>query len=229
MRQFDAQRREDDGKSCAAVVMVLRLSCKKRPAMRYSETHKAETRKKVLRAAAAAVRAKGPDGVGVAEIMAEAGLTHGGFYAHFPNKDALVAAAISEAFGQSRRRFDRLTEGMKHDEALAKFIDSYVSPEHRANPQNGCPATTLANDLPRQKPGVRSAFDGGVAELIAQVEAWLPDGDRVTRRALASSLVAEMSGAVALARALSDEETAGRLLADSRANLKRRAGLESGE
>src|ERR1700730_14033816 len=99
--------------------------------MRYSDTHKQETRKKVVQAAAAAVRAKGPDGVGVAEIMAEVGLTHGGFYAHFPNREALVAAAIEEAFGQSRRRFALMTEAMTSEQALAAFVDAYVSAEHR--------------------------------------------------------------------------------------------------
>src|SRR5258708_10304628 len=98
--------------------------------MRYSDTHKQETRQKVVRAAAAAVRAKGPDGVGVAEIMAEAGLTHGGFYAHFPNKEALVAAAVEEAFGQSRRRFPRMTEGMAPPEALTAFVASYLPAAH---------------------------------------------------------------------------------------------------
>src|SRR3978361_1735054 len=107
--------------------------------MRYSDAHKEETRKKVLRAAAAAVRAKGPDGVGVAEIMAEAGLTHGGFYAHFPNKEALVARSMEEAFGPSRRRFARMTEGMSSTEALEAFVDAYVSADHRNNPQRGCP------------------------------------------------------------------------------------------
>src|SRR6185503_536618 len=101
--------------------------------MRYSETHKQETRKKVVEAAAAAVRAKGPDGVGVAEIMGEVGLTHGGFYAHFPNKEALVVAAVEEAFGQSARRFARMLEGMDGAASLDAFVDAYVSMDHRAN------------------------------------------------------------------------------------------------
>jgi TetR/AcrR family transcriptional repressor of nem operon len=190
--------------------------------MRYSDAHKEETRKKVLRAAAAAVRAKGPDGVGVAEIMAEAGLTHGGFYAHFRSKEALVAAAIEEAFGQSRRRFARMTEAMTSEQALAAFVDAYVSTEHRNNPQNGCPISTLANDLPRQGPTVRAAFDAGVADLIARLEAWLPRRDPAARRSLATSLMAEMAGAVALSRAVSDEALAEQLLAASRARIKAR-------
>ena len=193
--------------------------------MRYSERHKEETRKKVVRAAAAAVRAKGPDGVGVAEIMAEVGLTHGGFYAHFPNKEALVAAAIEEAFGQSRRRFARMTEGMTPAQALTAFIDAYVSTDHRNNPQRGCPISTLTNDLPRQGPLVRGAFDTGVANLIARIETWLPEDDPKTRRSLASSMMAEMAGAVSLARAVSDAAMADTLLEASRARIKSRAGL----
>lgn len=193
--------------------------------MRYSDTHKQETRKKVVRAAAAAVRAKGPDGVGVAEIMAEAGLTHGGFYAHFPNKEALVAAAVEEAFGQSRRRFARMTEGMAPRDALTTFVESYVSSDHRDNPQRGCPISTLTSDLPRQGPLVRRAFDTGVANLIARLEAWLPERDPAARRALASSLMAEMAGAVALARAVSDERFAEQLLDASRTRIMARAGL----
>lgn len=93
--------------------------------MRYDASHKAETRKKVVKAAAAALRAKGPDGVGVADIMAEVGLTHGGFYAHFPSKAALLAAALDEAFGQSRRRYDRMGDGASKAQQLAQFIDAY--------------------------------------------------------------------------------------------------------
>jgi len=196
--------------------------------MRYSETHKEETRQKVVKAAAMAVRAKGPDGVGVAEIMAEAGLTHGGFYAHFKSKEALIAAAVEEAFGQSRRRFSRLTEDMSRAEALEAFVDAYVSAEHRANPQRGCPISTLANDLPRQGAMVRAAFDAGVEGLISRIEGWLPEPDPDARRSLASSLMAEMAGAVALARAVSDETLAAQLLEASRARIKARVGLSQG-
>jgi TetR/AcrR family transcriptional repressor of nem operon len=193
--------------------------------MRYSDSHKEETRAKVVRAAAAAVRAKGPDGVGVAEIMAEAGLTHGGFYAHFKSKEALVAAAIEEAFGQSRRRFSRLTESMDPRQAIEAFIDAYISTEHRNNPQRGCPDSTLTNDLPRQGPMVRAAFDAGVNGLISRLEGWLPESDPADRRSLASSLMAEMAGAVALSRAVSDEALAEQLLNASRTLIKARAGL----
>jgi TetR/AcrR family transcriptional regulator, transcriptional repressor for nem operon len=189
--------------------------------MRYSDTHKNETRKKVLRAAAIAVRAKGPDGIGVAEIMAEVGLTHGGFYAHFPNKEALVAAAIGEAFDQSGRRFEKLTGGMSPSEALSTFVDTYVTREHRDHPERGCPVAALSSELPRQGAPVREAYERGVQNLIGRVARWLPED----RRGSAASLVAEMAGSVVLSRAISDVEAAERLLADARRSLKLRMGI----
>lgn len=192
--------------------------------MRYPDSHKEETRKRVVKAAAAAVRARGPDGVGVAEIMKEAGLTHGGFYAHFPSKEALVAAAVAEAFDQGRRRFGRLTGDLTGLEAFGAFVDSYVSMEHRAAPERGCPVATIASDLPRQGPAVRSVFDAGVASLIGRVAEWLP-GDVADREGLASSLVAEMAGVVSLSRAVSDDAVAERFLEQSRRRIRARAGL----
>lgn len=189
--------------------------------MRYSDTHKEETRRKVVRAAATAVRAKGPEGVGVAEIMAEAGLTHGGFYAHFPNKEALVVAAIEEAFGQSSRRFARMLEGLDSVRSLDAFVDAYVSLEHRDNAAGGCPIATLSSDLPRQGQPVREAYERGVRGLIGRLEGWLAED----RRHLAPSLLAEMAGAVTLSRAISNDADAAQLLADARASLKARMGI----
>lgn len=196
--------------------------------MRYAETHKSETKRRLVRAAAGAVRAHGPEGVSVAKIMAELGLTHGGFYAHFPNKEALVVAAVSEAFDQGRRRFGRLTGAMDGPQALGAFVDAYVSTAHRDTPDRGCPIAVLCGDLPRQGAAVREAFDAGVAAMIARIAGWLPPADEARRASLAHSLIAEMAGAVALSRALSDSVLAERLLADCRGRIKARAGLSDG-
>jgi TetR/AcrR family transcriptional repressor of nem operon len=192
--------------------------------LRYPDSHKEETRAKLVKAAAAAVRAKGPDGVGVAEIMKDVGLTHGGFYAHFPSKEALVAAAIGEAFDQGRRRFGRLTADLSGLEAFGAFVDSYVSMDHRAFPERGCPVATIASDLPRQGPAVRAVFDAGVTSLIGRVAHWLP-AELADREGLASSLVAEMAGVVSLSRAVSDDAMAARFLEQSRRRIRARAGL----
>ena len=193
--------------------------------MRYPDSHKEETRARVVKAAAAAVRAKGPDGVGVAEIMKEVGLTHGGFYAHFPSKEALVAAAIGEAFEQGRRRFGRITGERAGLEAFAAFVDSYVTMDHRAYPERGCPIATIASDLPRQGAAVRQVFDAGVAGLISRIAAWLPGEEAQERQDLAGSLVAEMAGAVSLSRAVSNDEMAARFLEQSRRRIRARAGI----
>jgi TetR/AcrR family transcriptional repressor of nem operon len=193
--------------------------------MRYSDTRKAETRQKVVRAAAAAVRARGPDRVGVAEIMAEVGLTHGGFYAHFPNKEALIAAAVTEAFDQGRRRFGRLTGDQTGIAALGAYIDAYVTADHRAQPERGCPLAAIVSDLPRQGASVRAVFDAGVLGLIGRVADWLPIDDGDERLGLAGSLVAEMAGAVSLSRAICDDAVAARFLEQSRLRIRARAGI----
>src|SRR5258708_17692302 len=99
--------------------------------MRYDENHKTETRRKVLKAAARAIRAEGPERVGVAAVMAEAGLTHGGFYAHFASKDDLVGEAIVQMFVEAQGKFASTVRGRPPREALAAYIGFYLSRSHR--------------------------------------------------------------------------------------------------
>src|SRR5271155_1909829 len=118
--------------------------------MRYSETHKQETHEKIVKIAAKALREKGPDGFAIVDVMREAGLTHGGFYAHFESKDACVAEALEEIFAQLSRHNRKLVDGLPPRHALATVIDSYVSPQHRDSLSDGCPVTSLNSDMPRQ-------------------------------------------------------------------------------
>ena len=193
--------------------------------MRYSDSHKEETRNRILSVASRQVRARGPDGVSVAEVMAEAGLTHGGFYAHFKSKDALIGAAIERAF-ESRRAYFRNRPDAGDDAAfLDFFVDSYMSESHRDRPERGCPVATLSSDIPRQSEEARAAFDAGVRGLIQIIASRLAVGAPEDRDALAGSLVTEMAGAVALARAVSDPELSDRLLEQSRRSVKARMGL----
>lgn len=197
--------------------------------MRYSETHKEETRKRVVAVAARQIRARGPAGVSVAEVMAEAGLTHGGFYAHFPSKDALVGAAITQAFDDRRAYLSRVGENLGAAGYLTHLVDSYVSAAHRDRPDRGCPITTLSNDLPRQGEPARAAFNDGVRSLIGAISSRLTVGAPQDRFALAGSLVAEMAGAVTLARAVSDPVLSDDLLEQTRRSVKARMGLSSPE
>ncbi len=195
--------------------------------MRYADTHKQATRRRVLRAAAAALRLRGPDGFSVAEIMAEAGLTHGGFYAHFASKEALIAAAIGQAFDEIRDRHRRRSAGKTAPQALTAYIDAYLSPRHRQGRARGCPIAALASDMPRQGVLVRAAYDRGAAGMLARLERWMPDVAPEERRGLAASVLAEMVGALTLSRAIDAPETANRLLAESRRRVKARVGLEA--
>ncbi|MFZ3007961.1 MAG: TetR/AcrR family transcriptional regulator [Phenylobacterium sp.] len=191
--------------------------------MRYGEDRKAETRERVVKAAASAMRRLGPDRVSVAEIMGEVGLTHGGFYAHFPSKDALVGAAVEAAFAQSRWRLGKLALQDDPKVLLAGLVDFYVSADHRDHPERGCPIALLSSDIPRQGAPAREAFDTGVHGLIEIIATRLEGGEE--RLGLAGSLLAEMAGAVALSRAVSDPELSDRLLAESRSRIKARMGL----
>src|SRR5712664_1459558 len=143
--------------------------------MRYDENHKQETRARVLKVAAKALREKGPDKLGVAEVMQAAGLTHGGFYAHFPSKEAFLTESLNEVFSQSQNRRSRLVEGLGPRGALSAYIDFYVSKSHRDNPASGCPLVALNSYLPRQPRKFRAAFDAGVKRLIEIMTLWIAE------------------------------------------------------
>jgi TetR/AcrR family transcriptional repressor of nem operon len=193
--------------------------------MRYDENHKQETRARVLKVAAMTLREKGPDKLGVAEVMRAAGLTHGGFYAHFPSKEAFLTESLNEVFAQSRERRNELVEGLGPRGALSSYIDYYVSKSHRDNPASGCPIVALNSDLPRQSKKFRGAFDAGVKRLTEKLAAWIAaigieDADKV-----AVSVLSAMVGAVSLSRAVSDPHLSDDLLDAARAGIKARLGL----
>jgi TetR/AcrR family transcriptional repressor of nem operon len=193
--------------------------------MRYDSEHKERTRQRVLTEAAAAIRAHGPDGIGVAALMAKAGLTHGGFYAHFKSKDDLVAQAIEFMFEEMRQRFYAQTEHADPATALGQFIDRYVSTRHRDTPEHGCPLPTLSGELARMPVSARQRFTVGFENVSRAVAHWLGALGKPAPERLASSVVAEMVGAIALSRAVEDPATSDRILKTTRDALKTRIGL----
>jgi TetR/AcrR family transcriptional repressor of nem operon len=195
--------------------------------MRYDNEHKQRTRAKVLEAAAQAIRNDGPERVGVAAVMAEAGLTHGGFYAHFKSKDELVAAAIGSMFEESRARLARETEGRGAKQGLAAYVDFYLSAKHRDARGRGCPIAALASDAPRLSDDVRAAFAAGVARLTAGLAEKLGEAGTAEPQTAARSMMAELVGALSLARVETDRSTSDAILRDSRKQLKRRFDLEN--
>src|SRR5512139_2100561 len=195
--------------------------------MRYDTDHKQKTREKVLKAAAKAIRTEGPHRVGVAGVMRNAGLTHGGFYAHFESKDDLVAAAIGQMFEQSRTRFLSEVKDYPPARALNAYVEFYLSPGHRDARASGCPIPALAADLPRLDRAARTRFAEGVAALTRAVAGRIEQlGQHAEPEALARSVVAEMVGALSLARAEPDEQKSNQMLADSRAMVKQRLGIQ---
>ena len=193
--------------------------------MRYDTDHKQKTRERVLKAAAKAIRAHGPHRVGVADVMRDAGLTHGGFYAHFESKDDLVAAAIGQMFEQSRARFLNEVKDYPPARALGAYVDFYLSTRHRDARANGCPIPALAADLPRLDRAARTCFAEGVASLTRGVAERIGQLGLDEPEALARSVVAEMVGALSLARAEPDGQKSDAMLADSRGLVKKRLGI----
>jgi len=205
--------------------------------MRYDNEHKQQTRIKVLQAAAKAIRADGPHRIGVASVMAEAGLTHGGFYAHFASKDELVAAAIGQMFDESGRRFQKETQDRTPAEGLIAYVDFYLSKKHRDARGAGCPMAALASEAPRLDEAAREQFAAGarrltraLAEKLAALDG--ADGKRsreaeATLETSARSIVAELVGALSLARIEPEAKRSDNILAASRQQIKQRLGLES--
>ncbi|MEI9992163.1 MAG: TetR/AcrR family transcriptional regulator [Rhizomicrobium sp.] len=193
--------------------------------MRYAETHKEDTHKALLKAAAAQLREKGPDRLSVVGVMKAAGLTHGGFYAHFKSRDALLYETLADVFARSRRRFERLLEGLPPKHALATYIDFYAGERHRDDPANGCPITALNSDMPRQSKRLRTAFEAGVKSLVDMLAKRMEAADVADAEKLAPSILSAMAGAVALSRTISDRALADEMLASTRAGIKARLGL----
>lgn len=195
--------------------------------MRYDSDHKQQTRARVLDAAATALRTVGPDRVGVAGVMAEAGLTHGGFYAHFASKDDLVTAAIAHMFEQAADRVRVVTEGRGPRDAIAAYIDFYLSRKHRDARGFGCPMAALAADLPRLTGKARAIFSTGARRLGDTLAARLAELGHADADAQARSAVAELIGALSLARVETDAKRSDAILETSRRSLKRRLGLDA--
>src|SRR5262245_15584636 len=194
--------------------------------MRYDQNHKERTRARVLAEAAAAIRSKGIERVGVAEVMAGAGLTHGGFYAHFGSKDDLVAHAVAYMFDAAYAWLLRHTEGREPAHALSNYIDAYLAPSLRDDRAHGCPIAGLAADLPNMPKAASARFADGTERLVAALAKLVKKLGAKNPEALAWSALAEMAGALTLSRTVSDPKTSNAILRNSRAMVKSRLGLD---
>jgi len=172
--------------------------------MKVSREEAARNRERIVEAAAQRFRERGFDGIGVAEVMQEAGLTHGGFYGHFASKDDLMAEACSRAIRQSRELWARRAQAAEGEplEALARL---YLSPRHRDDPGHGCAAAALAADAARQGPGVRHAITDGLRGAFDFLAGVVHGRTAALRRRRAIATYAGWVGAMVLARAADDD------------------------
>lgn len=178
--------------------------------MRFDKGHKEQTRRRIVETAARRFRKEGVEAVGIAGLMADAGLTHGGFYAHFASKEELVRAALEEASDQGRERRCRLLD---KGENLEGLVRSYLRPVHRDTPELGCAAAALIAEIARHEPETRTAFTARLGELLRQFEAVLPaemEHEQKTRRAI--GIFAAMLGALQMARAVTDPALSDKIL-----------------
>jgi AcrR family transcriptional regulator len=180
--------------------------------MRYDKGHKEATRQRIVETAAAEFRRNGIEGIGVADLMAKAGLTHGGFYSHFKSKEELVRAALEESARKSRIRRIKEEGGSVED-----IVRSYLRPEHRDKPESGCAVAALVAEIGRHPDATRREFTGSIERLIGVIEERLPKGVR-DRRARAIGVFSTMLGALQLARTVSNKELSDNII---------EAGIES--
>ena len=169
-------------------------------------------------------REQGFNGVSVADLMAAAGLTHGGFYGHFASKDALAALACGKAFEQSTQRWaQRIAAHADPRAAFHAIADSYLSPASRDSAGSGCPAAALAADVAREAPEqpVRAVYLAGVKGLLGQLAALSTQDQPAGRRDEALLQMAAMAGALLLARATQGDPVSDQMLAAVRNFLHR--------
>jgi AcrR family transcriptional regulator len=167
-------------------------------------TRKEVSHQRIVDAAARALRRSGYAGTGVADIMKEAGLTHGGFYAHFESRDALLAEAVAKAGRDNAAWFEQRAAAQADSgaSALRVVIENYLRPEHLAGVETGCVVSAVLSEMPRQTAEVRAASAERVRRLIERVRKALPSGADAAQAALIAST---MVGALQLARGLDDE------------------------
>src|SRR6266481_5308310 len=202
---------------CRSSYKMSRGMCWRGP-MRVSREKSAETRERILDVAATLFREKGFDGIGLADIMKAAGLTHGGFYKHFGSKDDLEAQATGVALATTAADWSRLIERAAA-RPLSALTDEYLSPRHRDDPGKGCALAALGADVARQGERVRSAFTAGLEPFLQLLSNAVPGRSKAVRRRKAIATMAELIGTLILARAVDDPALSDEILAATSLNL----------
>jgi len=184
-----------------------------------SKREAAATRQRIIRESAAAFRKNGIAATGLSDLMAAAGLTHGGFYRHFDSKNQLIAEACGAAAKSLAEQIAASTSKKSPRDGLKAIVEKYLSAAHRDEPEDGCPVAALGSEIARSDERTRAAATEGflkLAEIIAsQFRKTRPDVAR--RRALVS--VATMIGALTMSRIATDSELSASILREAEKQL----------
>lgn len=159
---------------------------------------------RIVEVAARAIRRSGYAGTGLADIMKEAGLTHGGFYAHFESRDALLAEAWTRAGAESVALASQVAAAAPPGQAIQALMQAYLSAEHIGAIETGCPVTALGSEMPRQSPEVRRAATLHIKEMIDLIARQLPDWGQPQAHQQAMAMLCALVGTTMIARAVDD-------------------------
>lgn len=195
--------------------------------MRYPPAHKHATRRRILEAAGQAFREQGVAETGVDEVMRRAGLTHGGFYAHFRDKTELVAEACTAAFNAAVPNLERIAALPTRGARARMLIDSYLAARHRDNRGSGCLIVAVGADMARLQGAARAGYSRGFTRHLDRLAAALClSRDPERNRALVTQLMSALVGALLFARAIDDPVRSDAILHSMRRHLRATFGAE---
>ncbi len=177
--------------------------------VRYGKEHKQATKRRIIETAGRRFKRDGIDGSGIATLMADAGLTNGAFYAHFASKEDLVATAVAD---QLRAQSESLHAVAPGRAGVEQFVRAYLSVRHRDNPEDGCAAAALLDEIGRCTDATKRAYTDGALAYIDEIAARLAPEDPQSARVQTLSVFAMMVGTLQLSRALADRRLADEVL-----------------
>lgn len=170
--------------------------------MRYQPEHKAEVRQKIVKDASRRIRRRGLSGAAVATVMHDAGLTHGGFYKHFRNKDELLLESLSEGFRQIADSLAQAAEKSRPEHAWKTIVTAYLSPEHCDHPERGCPLAALAPELARLDKTMKPRILDELNKYKDRLLPFMPGRRSAQKERNFIAIFSTMLGAIAIARIL---------------------------
>ena len=189
--------------------------------MRYTADHKDESRRRIVRSAATQFRSRGADAVRVADVMQSAGMTHGGFYKHFEDKDELLADAIADALDDVCTHIERMTAGLPRAGALRAVIAFYLSEEHMEHPEAGCALAALGTEIARTHGPTKSRASSALEAYADRLDVLMPGRTRTQRRNAFLVLFPSMAGCIMTARTFTNPKERRRLLENARTHFTR--------